>query len=122
MTVNLPDHLQESGYATCPWCEQWMDGSPCAVLLIVKVEGIRYYRELYDRGLLPSGAPGPNPRCRDCGTPEGGLHHSGCCVERCPRCLGQAIGCGCRWEGDKEDRAVNGYRPPESPQARRVET
>src|ERR1700721_1123908 len=24
--------------------------------------------------------------CRDCGTPLGGIHHPGCCMERCPAC------------------------------------
>ena len=33
--------------------------------------------------------------CRDCRTPVGGVHHPGCCVERCPACLGQALGCPC---------------------------
>jgi hypothetical protein len=33
--------------------------------------------------------------CRDCKTPPGGVHHPGCCVERCPACLGQALGCPC---------------------------
>jgi len=33
--------------------------------------------------------------CRDCFTPPGGVHHPGCCVERCPACLGQALGCPC---------------------------
>jgi hypothetical protein len=33
--------------------------------------------------------------CRDCGTPLGGVHHPGCCMERCPACHGQAIGCEC---------------------------
>jgi len=33
--------------------------------------------------------------CRDCKTPLGGVHHPGCCVERCPACLGQALGCPC---------------------------
>jgi hypothetical protein len=44
----------------------------------------------------------PRPRhryepeeCRDCCTPLGGIHHPGCCMERCPACHGQAIGCGC---------------------------
>jgi len=34
-------------------------------------------------------------QCRDCGTPPGGVHHPGCCVERCPACLGQSLGCEC---------------------------
>jgi hypothetical protein len=33
--------------------------------------------------------------CRDCGTPLGGVHHPGCCIERCPACHGQALGCPC---------------------------
>ncbi|HTU37340.1 MAG TPA: hypothetical protein VMF35_04935 [Acidimicrobiales bacterium] len=44
----------------------------------------------------------PRPRhryepeeCRGCGTPLGGVHHPGCCMERCPACHGQAIGCPC---------------------------
>jgi hypothetical protein len=41
--------------------------------------------------------------CRDCGTPPGGVHHPGCCVERCPACLSQAITCGCFADPDEED-------------------
>jgi hypothetical protein len=33
--------------------------------------------------------------CRDCGTPLGGVHHPGCCIERCPACHGRALGCPC---------------------------
>jgi hypothetical protein len=40
--------------------------------------------------------------CRDCGTPMGGVHHPGCCMERCPACHGQAIGCDCLTEYDCE--------------------
>ncbi len=32
--------------------------------------------------------------CSDCQTPLGGVHHPGCCMERCPRCLGQTLMCG----------------------------
>lgn len=37
----------------------------------------------------------PNGRCHDCNALHGKYHHSRCDVERCPRCGGQLITCGC---------------------------
>ena len=34
-------------------------------------------------------------RCHDCFVEPGGFHHPGCDVERCPKCTGQIIQCGC---------------------------
>ena len=34
-------------------------------------------------------------KCHDCGIKHGGKHHLNCDVERCPRCEGQLITCGC---------------------------
>ena len=34
-------------------------------------------------------------RCSDCNIKAGGFHHTGCDMERCPRCKGQLISCGC---------------------------
>ena len=34
-------------------------------------------------------------RCHDCHVAHGGFHHPGCDNERCPRCSGQLITCGC---------------------------
>jgi hypothetical protein len=40
-------------------------------------------------------APDDDHRCHDCGTMPGGFHHPGCDMERCPKCSGQLISCGC---------------------------
>jgi hypothetical protein len=34
-------------------------------------------------------------KCNDCGAEHGKYHHPGCDVERCPKCHGQLISCGC---------------------------
>lgn len=44
----------------------------------------------------------PGFRCHDCEIEHGGFHHPGCDVERCPRCGGQLISCGCL-DPDEED-------------------
>lgn len=59
----------------------------------------------------PYGPDHPNggPTCRDCGVERGQLHVPSCCMERCPICTGQAIGCGCADDDtpqDSEDEAV----------------
>lgn len=38
--------------------------------------------------------------CRDCGVQKGQLHVVTCCIERCPCCGDQAIGCGCGEAGE----------------------
>ena len=37
----------------------------------------------------------PGCRCHDCNVANGGFHHPGCDMERCPICGGQLIGCNC---------------------------
>jgi hypothetical protein len=133
--------------ATCQWCEELMDGRACVGKPLADtavVEGVAYHRvpygpppDLHDdqefewasRDQLPAirerwatWPEGWAANCRDCATPQGGLHHPGCDTERCPRCLGQAISCGCRWDGDEPDPDFSpSWLNPESRYARRAE-
>jgi hypothetical protein len=43
------------------------------------------------------------PSCRDCAAARGQLHVPVCCLEQCPRCGGQLIGCDCEHDDDLED-------------------
>jgi hypothetical protein len=69
-------------------------------------EPIRWGEEMRPRYL-------PQPElCRDCNVPLGGVHHPGCCVERCPACLGQAISCPCCVNVDDDENVdpVTGHQ------------
>lgn len=78
--------------ATCDVCHLPMNGPNRADTCTAPVV------EYPDGTVLPSDPhhfEEPDGRCHDCGIKHGGLHHSGCDVERCPRCHGQLISCGC---------------------------
>ncbi len=44
-----------------------------------------------------------NGRCHDCNAVHGNYHHLGCDVERCPKCGGHLISCGCLADDNDEE-------------------
>ena len=45
---------------------------------------------------IPFGGETTTSRCHDCNVLSEGYHHPGCDNERCPKCGGQLISCGCQ--------------------------
>ena len=81
--------------ATCDLCNREMLTAASCSVDVLHADG-RSFR------LGPYGSeedwPTDGRPCGDCGVAEGGLHHVGCDIQRCPRCAGQFISCGCRWD------------------------
>src|SRR3954466_1086145 len=65
------------------------------------LDGMRF--ELARHGAEHGSSKQPARRCGDCGVEWGGLHHPGCDMQRCPRCGGQLLSCGCRFDEDGPD-------------------
>jgi hypothetical protein len=73
----------------CKWCEQEMlKADSCTEETVKYPDGTKLSVSKYH-------FKEDNGRCHDCNIKHGGIHHPGCDVERCPRCGGQLIGCGC---------------------------
>ncbi len=89
--------------AKCDWCNKEMsDEKPGGPQNTCKANTEVEYP---DGKKLPSSDyhfDEPSGRCHDCGIKHGGKHHPGCDVERCPRCEGQLISCGCLDDEDDE--------------------
>ena len=86
--------------AVCEWCEREMrdrDTMTCTGNV----------RVTYPDGTkMPSLPYMGDRRCHDCNVVQGGAHHPGCDAERCPRCQGQLISCGCLDDDEENDDAA----------------
>jgi hypothetical protein len=81
----------------CRWCDQEMkDGTAdCTGNVVEFPDGTK---------MEALGNENDEP-CHDCRVSPGGRHHPGCDNEKCPKCYGQLIGCGCldKPEEDEEE-------------------
>ncbi len=81
---------RKGGMGICKWCDQEM--------LVVDTCIANFEVEFPDGSKLPSLIEHFNEEsglCHDYNIKHGGHHHPGCDAERCPKCGGQLISCGC---------------------------
>lgn len=98
----MSDSTQDKG-AICLWCQRGMlSVDDCSGNRKVEYpDGMVLDAVPYDNDLV-QGERRETHRCHDCNVALGHYHHPGCDMERCPRCGGQLISCGCLDETEYE--------------------
>ena len=84
--------------AMCEFCRGEMTAGGSCTVEALHVDGRRF--ELARFGSEPGPYGSRAAQCGDCGVVRGGLHHLGCDLQTCPRCGGQLLSCGCRFDED----------------------
>ena len=99
--------MSDAPYSPAPaWADKIADAQ---LRPRMEINGESYLRVRYGLETTPTAS-----RCRDCGVLVGQFHvFERCCVERCPRCGGQAISCSCHAPHDA--RAMRHQRQPGRP-------
>lgn len=97
---------EERKMAECNWCKKDMlDDTVISCVGNLTVE-------FPDSTALPAVRHDREERCPDCNIPRGGTHHPNCDQERCPKCAGQLISCGCLGEDATPKGNDFGYSCP----------
>lgn len=78
--------------AICDYCKRDKLHSDSCISEPIKIEGEFYTPIKYGN---EENNYSDFERCPDCNVIKGGYHHPGCDVERCPKCGGRIISCGC---------------------------
>lgn len=79
--------------AICDLCNNEMTTGASCVVDTLHLEGRAYPLEPHRGRRDASSRP-----CGDCGVAQGGLHHLGCDLQRCPLCRSQLFSCGCPFD------------------------
>lgn len=82
--------------AICGYCRKEMLTAKGCRFIAVEINGIKHKPIKWgEEDDFEHYGHKKGDRCHDCGAVAPAYHHPGCDMERCPKCKGQLISCGC---------------------------